>query len=323
MTMVVSTRNSSLTAAAWEPRLQRWSVGPGKTEEEQMQHAVTAIRIAIDRNPILAGHDIEVLPTGSFKNRTHIPTESDVDVAVIYKETVFNDWHFADPRAPGDRAVVEELMRAAKMGPSTYDFAEYKNDVEAALVAHFGRANVKRGDKAFDVRENTYRVDSDCVAAWEQNQWQRDASGRLFAVKGMRFITDSGKDIVNWPKQQYENGRAKHERTGRRYKKMVRIIKNLCNEMADAGIAAAEPIPSFLIECLVYRAPDAVFGRSTFHEELQLVLAFIATNTDSTDKCGKWAEVNEIKYLFHPTQGWTREEAHDFAMSAFAYISES
>jgi Nucleotidyltransferase domain len=323
--MVVSTRSASLTTTGWEPKLQRWSVGPGKTEEEQMEHAVTAIRSALDRSPTLAPHVIEVLPTGSFRNRTHIPTESDVDVAVIYKDVFVSEWDFADARAKTEPAVVQELMREAGVTTSPYTYAEYKNQVEAALVDHFGRANVERGDKAFDITENTYRVESDCVAMFQHRQWVRNAAGRLVFTEGTMFFPDSdpSKEILNYPKQQYANGEAKHVRTGRRYKKMVRIIKNLCNEMADAGIAAARPIPSFLIECLVYQVPDGAFGRPTFYEELQLALASIATRTKSDDTCEKWTEVNEIKFLFHPTQGWTREEAHDFAMSAFAYISES
>lgn len=312
-----------MTQAEWEPKLQRWSVGPGKTEEEKMQHAVTAIRAAIDGSTTLAPHDIEVLGTGSFKNRTHIPTESDVDVAVIYKDVFFNQWNFVDPRAANDDAVVQALMREAGVSPATYTYREYKDDVEAALVAHFGRAAVRRGDKAFDIRENTYRVESDCVAMFEHRQWIRNASGRLVYTAGTQFISDSGKQILNYPNQQLVNGEAKHNRTGRRFKKMVRIIKNLCNEMADAGIAAAEPIPSFLIECLVYRVPDDYFGQPSFYEELRLVLAYIASSTASDDLCKGWTEVNEIKFLFHATQPWTREQARVFSLAAWTHVGFS
>ena len=103
----------------------------------------------------------------------------------------------------------------------------------------------------------------------------RNAAGRLVFTEGTMFYPDSdpSKAILNYPKQQYANGQAKHDRTGRRFKKMVRIIKNLCNEMADAGIEAAKPIPSFLIECLAYQVPDVAFGQPTFYEELKRVLA--------------------------------------------------
>lgn len=306
--------------ATWEPKLQRWSVGPGKTEEEKMQHAVTAIRAAIDGSAAIGTHDIEILATGSFKNRTHIPAESDVDVAVIYKDVFFNDWDFADPRAANDPAVVQELMREANVVPATYEYSDYKNEVEAALVAHFGRAAVKRGDKAFDIRENTYRVDSDCVAVWEHRQWQRDAYGRLVPHKGVRFISDSGKDIMNWPKQQFENGEAKHNRTSRQFKRMVRIVKNLCNEMNEAGIAAAEPIPSFLIENLVYQVPDDQFARPTFYAKLREVLAWLFNNTMPGKDCSEWTEENEIKFLFHSRQPWTQEQAHAFISAAWDYV---
>lgn len=314
-----------MTQAAWEPKLRAWSVGPGKTEEEKMQHAVTAIRGAIDCSATLAPHDIEVLGTGSFKNRTHIPSESDVDIAVIYKDVFFSDWDFADPRAATDPAVVQALMREADVSPASYRYADYKNEVEAALVTHFGRAAVHRGDKAFDIRENTYRVESDCMAMFEHRQWTRNAAGRLVYTTGTMFLPDSdpGKEILNYPKQQFENGEAKHVRTDRRFKKMVRVVKNLSNEMGDRKIAAAEPIPSFLIECLVYQVPDTYFGKSSFYEELRVVLAFIAVNTASDDLCEKWTEVNEIKFLFHIAQPWTRGQANAFARAAWTYVGFS
>ena len=84
--------------------------------------------------------------------------------------------------------------------------------------------------------------------------------------------------IQNYPKQQHENGVAKHARTARRFKKMVRIVKKLRVEMDEAGIAAAEPIPSFLIESLVYRVPDDPFGGPPFYAELRSVLAWLYNN---------------------------------------------
>ena len=310
-------------ARDWEKQLAEWSVGPGKTEEEKMDHAVTGIETAIRKSPVLGGNEIETLGTGSFKNRTHIPTESDVDVAVILKDVFVSKWDFADPRAKTEPAVVEELMREAGVTTTSYTYIEYKNQVEIALVDHFGRANVERGDKAFDITENTYRVESDAVAMFEHRQWRRDEiTRRLVYTAGTMFYPDSDpeKAILNYPKQQFEKGEAKHNRTGRRYKKMVRIIKNLCNEMSDNGIAAARPIPSFLIECLVYQVPDGFFGAATFYEELDDALAFIAVNTSTDEKCDKWTEVNQIKYLFRQGQPWTRAQAFDFAMAARTYV---
>src|SRR2546426_7366713 len=44
-----------------------------------------------------------------------------------------------------------------------YTYDQYKRDVEEALVNYFGRSAVVGRNKAFDVHENTYRVDADVV----------------------------------------------------------------------------------------------------------------------------------------------------------------
>ena len=50
---------------------------------------------------------------------------------------------------------------------ATYGYPQYKNDVGGALSDHLGANHVTRGDKAFDVHENTYRIDADVVAGFE------------------------------------------------------------------------------------------------------------------------------------------------------------
>lgn len=309
-----------MSAANWEPKLAGWSVGPGKTEEEKMDHAVAGIAGAIKASPKFASRDVDIIATGSYANRTHIPVESDVDVAVIYKTVFTSYWHFADPRADTDESVVEELMREARVSPASYPDAVYRNDVEEALVARFGAAAVERHKICFDIDENTYRVESDCVAAFEYRQWQRDGSGALYHVDGVRLTNDVHKHILNFPRQQHDNGVDKHDRTHQRFKKQVRILKNLAVEMNEAGIAAAEPIPSFLIENLVYQVPDASFGGPPFYRELRSVLAWLFNNTMPGKDCSEWTEENEIKFLFHREQTWKQEEAFAFISAAWDYV---
>ena len=309
-----------MSEAAWEPKLARWSVGPGKTEEDKMNHAVAGIAGAIKAHPKFSGRDVAVIATGSYANRTHIPGESDVDVAVIYKSIFTNKWDFVDPRASSDSQVTASLMKEAGVEPASYPDAEYRADVEAALVARFGRTAVKRGDICFDVHENTYRVESDCSAAFEYRQWNRSSSGGLYHVAGIRITNDVGKNILNFPEQQNRNGIAKHDRTHRRFKKMVRIVKNLRVEMEEAGIAAAKPIPSFLVESLVYRVPDEKFGWATYYDELRAVLAWLFNNMKPGQDCSKWTEENDIKFLFHSSQKWTQEQAFAFVSSAWNHV---
>src|SRR6185437_15613243 len=106
-------------------------------------------------------------------------------------------------------------------------------------------SNVTRGKKAFDIHENTYRIDADAIACFEYRRYEDNGT----YLTGTSFQPDSGKRVINWPEQNYENGVAKNGETGQRFKNVVRIFKRLRNKMAEEDIAAAEPIPSFLIEC--------------------------------------------------------------------------
>lgn len=302
-----------------ESHLAAWSVGPSKTEEEKMERAEAAVRAAISESPKLGAHDIEVIATGSYKNRTHVSGESDVDIAVIYHGMFYSDWRFVDPNAKHDRSIRDALQKRAGLSDASYPDDDYKADVEAALVAKFGRAHVVRGDKAFDVNENTYRVEADVVAAFEHRRWH-DSGGRLTYIEGTQFVSDSGMRIINWPTQQNANGIAKHQRTSRRYKKLVRILKNLRNEMHDAGIAAAAPVPSFLSECLIWNVPDDDFDTIDFVTALKLALLHLTVETSSDERCHEWGEESELKYLFRPSQPWTRLQVFGFVQAAYSYV---
>jgi hypothetical protein len=132
------------------------------------------------------------------------------------------------------------------------------------------------------------------VVGTKHRRWH-DSGGRLTYIEGTQFMSDSGMRIINWPAQQNANGIAKHQRTGRRYKKLVRILKNLRNEMNDAGIAAAAPIPSFLSECLIWNVPDDDFDTVDFVTALKLALLHLTVETASDERCNEWGEESELK----------------------------
>lgn len=311
-------------ARDWNTQLTAWARPPSATETEKMGRAEKAIRDAVAASAKLRAHGATTHPQGSYYNRTNVPRESDVDIRVVAGDVFFTDWGLVDKNAPLDGAIRERLDREVGNFDSTYSYAEFKDDVEAALVARFGRAAVVRGDRAFDIHENTYRVESDCLAAFPSLLYALDAYGRISVrATGIEFRTDEGRRIQNFPEQQHEEGVAKHERTRQRFKKMVRITKNLRNEMEDAGIKAAGPIPSFLVECLVWNVPDRLFGQVTYYDDMRAVLASIYTDTAEPDRCRDWTEENGIKFLFHPSQPWTREQANAFALAAWTYVGFS
>lgn len=296
--------NPAKAPSAWEQSFRSWAQPASDTEEQRCESAMKAVRDAIAKSPKLQYRDISVFAQGSYRNNTNTRLESDVDVGILCKDACF-------VRLP-------EGMSDADFGLSNaeYTYTQLKKDVGDALSAHFGQASVTRGNKAFDVHANTYRVDADVAAFFEHRRY--DKSGRYWS--GVQLISDDGSIVVNWPEQHYANGVAKNNATARRYKALTRVLKRLRCEMRDAHITAANPVTGFLIECLVWNVPDKVFGRDTYYEDLRdiLVVMFNATKTD--ENCSEWAEVSDLKYLLRGGLKWSRQQVHDFVIAAWQYV---
>jgi FPC/CPF motif-containing protein YcgG len=90
--------------------------------------------------------------------------------------------------------------------------------------------------------------------------------------------------------------------------------------MQEDKIADADNIASFLIECLAWNTPVEVFHKATYTEVLRCLLIHVYGKTEKEEDCSKWAEVNGIKYLFHASQPWTREQARKFTVAVWNYI---
>ena len=55
----------------------------------------------------------------------------------------------------------------------------------------------------------------------------------------------------------------------------MRILKSLRCDMADDNVAAAQPIASFLSECLVWNVPDPDFTHPDFSGDLRAALRYL------------------------------------------------
>jgi len=293
----------------WESVFSTWSQGPSATEQQRAENAERQIKQAISASDKLHDRNIKIFTQGSYRNRVNVRKDSDVDVGVVCFDTFF-------PEYPNDDNIKSTLQKS--FSDSTYTYAVFKNEIEEALVSRFGRASVSRGNKSFDIKENTYRVEADVAAFFEHRRY----TSTTHYLSGVEMIPDNSSPprVRNWPEQHYENGVKKNTATNRRYKKVVRILKSLSNEMASNGIHSAKKSPGFLIECLVWNAPNKDFSRSTYKSEIRAVLAYLFNNTLSDDKCSEWGEVSELKYLFRNSQPWTRQGAHNFISDAWDYI---
>ncbi len=293
-----------------EETLSSWSKGPSQTELDKCDHAETAIRKAIKADNVLTDLDITIFAQGSYRARTNVRQNSDVDICIRYNATFFPDYPAGKTKE--DFGNVDGTMR----------FADFKNMVQAALESYFGRDGVMRGSKAFDIHANTYRVDADVVPTFEHRRYtdRFNQDGSHQYLSGVAFSADDGAHIINWPQQTYENGVARNNNTGRKYKRAIRILKRLRDQMQSENITIANSMPSFLIECLVWNADVDAFERTSYTDILQHVLADTWNRTRKDDECSEWGEVNELKYLFRASQPWTRAEANDFMQAAWDYM---
>ena len=137
---------------------------------------------------------ITILLQGSYANNTNIKRYSDVDVSVIYSPII----------------------------PLSLDksFMKFKEDIYNALVKKFG-SDVERKNKSICVSGNTYRKSIDVVPAFSITNNLLD---------GIQFLTDKGEKIINYPLKQILNENKKNKDTGYKFKRYVRIIKNIKEE---------------------------------------------------------------------------------------------
>lgn len=310
MRYTVETHLASHSRSAWEDVFSTWSNGPGSTEQTKMENAERAVRKAISASASLSRLAIQIFPQGSYRNRTNVRQESDVDICVCLMST----FHYELP--PGG------TMQEAGVVPSDYTYPQYKSEIHAALLSHFGHVDITPGKKAFDVHSNTYRVDADVVPTFEYRWYRRDSNGRLFYVSGTQLIPDGGTRIENYPNQHYARGVEKNDRTNKAFKRVVRILKRLRNEMAANGNEAAEAAPSYFIECLVGSVSEDAFMQDSWFNIVRWVFAEICNATRDSDETAKdWLEVNRIKLLFHANQPWTKATANAFGNAAWKYIA--
>ena len=287
-----------------------WSQGPGTTESDKCENAETAVRKAVAADETLSKMNISVFATGSYRVRTNVRQDSDVDICVRCNDAFFGTYPAGKKRE--DFGNVEATLK----------FPAFKGFAQAALESYFAADSVTPGNKAFDVHANTYRIDADVVPAFEHRRYtgQVNADGSHDFLSGVAFLPEKGPMIINWPDQTYDNGVERNSQTGRHYKRVIRILKRLRNKMQEDEIPAANNIASFLIECLVWNVPLKAFQHDRYTDDVRYVLAHAFNNTQKDADCAEWGEVSELKYLFRPAKPWTRQQANQFLDAAWIYI---
>jgi hypothetical protein len=305
-------------ARDWHELFKAWSKPPSDTEEAKATRAAGMINDAVRQTGILNRRDFKVYATGSYRNNTNVKGGSDVDVALVLQSAFF----YTLPSG-----VTASMVG---LGPQPLSLLnEFRSEVHKALVQKFG-SDVKPRPKTFNMVGNSGRLPADATAFLLHRRYtgKRDVAGSWLYLEGVetRSADDSSKRVINWHQEHYDNGVARNKETKKRFKRIARILKRLSDDMATNGNAAtkgaAAPIASFLIESLVFNAPDKCFNReaSGYYSDMQEVIAHCWRETKDDAKARQLLEVSKRKYLFGADQKWTRAQAHEFLLLAWRYV---
>jgi hypothetical protein len=299
-------------ARDWESWLQN-SSGPASADEEaKRDRTEKRIRDAV-RNAGISSSDVRIYTKGSYANNTNVRLDSDVDICVEWRSTfAVHTWGATKDATPQQLGYT----------PATVDFdpATFRLQIERAVRDAFGSAAVDTtGNKAITVAAGPSTLDADVVPCREMRRYDRiGIPGHV----GSRLYPRNGGEIDNWPQQHYDNGVAKNRRTYKRFKAVIRCLKRLENEMVEQSIISS-PIPGYLIECLVWNAPDSCFGTTRLLDDIRNVFRALWTPLQSDATCKDWGEINELEYLFKASQKWTRQDAFNFIDKAWDTVGVS
>lgn len=289
-----------------EDTLTNWTKPPSDTEESKLENAQRMVKEAINEDEKLKSKSIEIFGQGSYANNTNVRLNSDIDINARFTGGFYYD-------LPEGKSKSDYGLNT----PIEYSFDEYKDDIEQALINKFGSESVRRNDKCITVLGNSYRVETDVVPTWNYKRYNQDGTH----VLGAKFFSDSGRSIVNYPKQHIENGVYKNNSTSRRYKRLTRLHRKLRYKMIDDGKSISSNITSFLLECLVWNVPNEIMNNNdTWNDRLKESIIYLYNSTKDDASCEEWGEVSELLYLFRGNRKWSRKDVNEYSVLLWNYL---
>lgn len=293
----------------WEDWLRGAARRSSDHEDAKRDRTEQQIRASLDKYEPLQGK-YRVYVKGSYANRTNVRLNFDVDIAVEYVGYFYSELLFdLKDHDQSEVGIVDST--------DPYTRADFKRDIKAALIEEFGSTSIKTGKIAYRVRENKTTLPADVVPSWEYRRYDRlDWRGQPIVHIGARVFPSTGGYKNNFPKLQVERGTAKNDRTGRRYKRMVRCLKKMQTRLVAAGVLDEE-LPSYFVECLVFNVPDDRFNHTSYLEDFRAVVGAIWSATKPDGDWADWEEVHGLHYLFKGDFSGYRENAHKLADKAW------
>lgn len=306
------------TRTSWNRWLEQAERPASDHEEAKIERAASMARDIVNANTWLSSEGAQVLPQGSYYNNTNVRLEADMDLRVQFSDILVE-------YQPGvDQTRAYTALGYMSTGKSFRDIStRARSELAKDLIAKFGTANVDTtGNKAITVDGlDGSRADCDLVPAFRLHVVASGASGQPYKIEGVAILGKDGSWTQNFPQQHHDNGIAKRARTSHRFKRNVRMLKRLNYELEEVG-DIPKRMPSFFVECLVYRVEDAYFLNDGDDRYLRLLR--VLTRLQELLADGAWCqnatEVNDVKCLFRSAQTWSLADARGFVSAALSRL---
>lgn len=262
-------------------QLETWSHLGSVNQSAQTYDVIR--QVLNDNNSPYYSKDFSIFLQGSYGNETNVYRDSDVDIVIQLNQTYYSDTNLLKPDAKTNFDKAFSL--------ATYQYADFKTDVLGWLQKQFG-PDVKLGKKAIFIKGSGNRRDADVLVCAPHRRYRAESTGMDTVYdEGIVFWGGDGIEIVNFPVQHSEKCTTKHQSTNQRFKRMVRVYKNMRNRMIDEKYIAESVAPSYFIEGMLWNVPADKFVQSyedSFVNTFNWVL-----NTDKT----KLACANDLYWL--------------------------
>ncbi len=287
-----------------EDIFNKWILPPDDLDEEKLSDAVKIITDIIHEDKILGKMKIEVFGQGSYSNDTNVKLNNEIDINVRYMDNFYLD--------------LQQEKNDSDFGLNArcnYSSLEFKSAVENTLVNKFGKEAIERNDKYIYVKGNVNRIAQYIVPTCQYRRY----SGKDSYEVGVKFQTDKGDWISNFPLQHIANAKTKNYRTQNKFKHLVRIFKRLRYKMIEDGDYIKAP--SFLLECLAWNIPDKIYNdNDSWSKLLKQSLIYLFNNIRNPNLCKNWYEASGLLPLFHSDRKWTVEDVNIFLVRVWIYL---
>lgn len=298
------------TVSEREALLSDWIRPSSDSEKEQQDRAERMVMDAITGHPAFKGVRLRVYVKGSYPNNTNVRRDSDVDVVVEMLECSYSDY------APG---VTPPSYSPLPSYDGPWTPTVWRAEVTRALVNAFGASAVDTSGKiALNISAVPgSRPSADVVPSFVYYRY--DDAFRSSVEQGSCVFTTGGTKVVNWPAQQFDNGRSKNWRTNRRYKSYVRALKNAENALVEVGTIS--DLPSYFMECIVFNVPDSTLTAGSLDYGFQETLRWLWLHLEDGSAYESWVEPNRNKWLFKEDQKWSIEDGKDLVLATWRYLA--